>query len=174
MVGQNDTEQARIARLTDKQRECLHLVVMRKSSKEIARELGIAKPTVDQRIANAREILGARSRNEAAIIFARGNDKYDRIIYDSVRVPNTALFIDKQIQEAQQNTGLILKEPAIPFSGVFEDQSNARLGFRWSLSSDVNTINRLLIIVGMTVGILSIILIGLAVAQSLSGLLTAF
>jgi DNA-binding CsgD family transcriptional regulator len=173
MVGPNDTEQARVARLTDKQRECLHFVVMRKSSKEIARELGISKPTVDQRITNARQILGARSRDEAAIIFARGNEKYDRVIYDPARVPNTTAFIDGTMQETQQNIGIRLEEPAIPFSGIFEHQPTAQLGFRWSPSGDANTTSRLLIIVGMTVGILSIILIGLAVAQSLSGLLTA-
>ena len=70
------------ARLTEKQRACMQLVVMRKSSKEIARELGIAKPTVDQRIASARQILGARNRDEAANMFARYGDIYDRVPYD--------------------------------------------------------------------------------------------
>lgn len=97
----NDTEKARFDRLTDKQRQCLHLVVSRKSSKEIARELGIAKPTVDQRIANARQILGAHNRDEAALIFARQAGIYDRVIYDPACVPSFHSSKDSSTQEAR-------------------------------------------------------------------------
>lgn len=82
MIEEDNTERDRVLRLTEKQRDCMRLVVMRKSSKEIARELGIAKPTVDQRIANARQILRARNRDDAANIFARCSAEYDRIIYE--------------------------------------------------------------------------------------------
>src|SRR3546814_11183815 len=50
---------ARWARLTEKHRACLDLLLDHRTSKQIARILGIAKPTVDQRIAAARFILGA-------------------------------------------------------------------------------------------------------------------
>ena len=56
----------RIARLTEKQRACLRLVLMHKSSKEIARELGIGVDAVDQRIKTAMKTLGVQSRVEAA------------------------------------------------------------------------------------------------------------
>jgi DNA-binding CsgD family transcriptional regulator len=171
MVGQFDIEQAKVARLTDKQRECMRLVVMRKSSKEIARELGIAKPTVDQRVANARQILGARNRDEAAIMFARGDQQYDRVIYDPTRVPADQFFAESSIPEARQDFGLRLEEAAIPYSGIIEQQSTSLPYFGWSPSFDIGTYGRLLIIVGLTVGILSIVLIALAVAESLSGLL---
>jgi DNA-binding CsgD family transcriptional regulator len=173
MVGQYDIERAKVARLTDKQRECMRLVVMRKSSKEIARELGIAKPTVDQRVANARQILGARNRDEAAIIFARGAQGYDRVIYDSARVPQNQSPVESSAPEARQELGLRLEEAAIPFSGITEHQAISSPYFGWSPSVDVGTSGRLLIIVGLTVGILSIVLVSLAVAESLAGLLTA-
>jgi DNA-binding CsgD family transcriptional regulator len=173
MVGQYDIEQAKVARLTDKQRECMRLVVMRKSSKEIARELGIAKPTVDQRVANARQILGARNRDEAAIIFARGSGEYDRVIYDSARVPLIQSSTECSDPEARQEFGLRLEESAIPFSGITEHRPISPAIFGWSPSVDIGTSGRLLIIVGLTVGILSIVLIGLAVAESLKGLLIA-
>jgi DNA-binding CsgD family transcriptional regulator len=172
-VGQNEIERANVARLTEKQRQCMDLVLMRKSSKEIARELGISKPTVDQRITNARQILGARNRDEAAIFFARGVEKYDRVIYDSACVPFAGPMIDSDVQEARRDIGLRLEEAAVPFSGVFEHKPTVTSGFRLSPSGDIGTSNRLLIIVGLTVGILSIVLIGLAVAQSMSMLLTA-
>ena len=86
----------RWARLTDKQRACLDLLVERKTSKQIARELDIAKVTVDQRIRSARDILGASNRDEAAIIYARLKPIYDRMIYDPVGLARSlpALPID--------------------------------------------------------------------------------
>lgn len=173
MVRQADTEQERVLRLTTKQRQCMRLVVLRKSSKEIARELGISKPTVDQRIASARQILGAQNRDEAAIIYGRHMGVYDRVIYDPAHIPLSTSLTDDCFPEAEQEAGLRLEEAAIPFSGVLEYQPAALPGFRRSLSGDIITANRLLIIVGLTVGILSVVLVGLAVAQSLSGLLTA-
>lgn len=173
-MGPDDINRANVARLTEKQRECMRLVVMRRSSKEIARELRIAKPTVDQRIAGARQILGARNRDEAAVIFASVTQLYDRIIYDSACVPDSSLKDDRGCQEVQQSIGLRLEEPAtIPFSGVLEHQATVRSYFPRSTFGDAGTEIRLLIIAGLTTGILAIVLIGLAVAQSISGLLTA-
>jgi DNA-binding CsgD family transcriptional regulator len=172
-MGHLDAEIAKIARLTEKQRQCLHLVVLRKTSKEIARELGISKPTVDQRIASARDILGVSSRDAAAMLFAKYDEKYDRVIYDPVQVPTEQAITDINLQEAYFNGGLKLEEAAIPYSGISEYQPSNKMGFYWSLSSDLNTTKRVLTIVGMTVGILCTVLIGLAVAQSISGLLTA-
>jgi DNA-binding CsgD family transcriptional regulator len=172
-VGFVETESERVARLTDKQRQCLHLVVLRKSSKEIARVLGISKPTVDQRIANARNILRASSRDEAALMFARHAETYDRVIYDPARVPSPPPFIDRSTQEVPHDSGLMLQEAAIPFSGITEHQLVDRQYFLRSPFDDFNTTQRVLIIVGLTVGILVTVLVGLAVAQSISGLLTA-
>jgi DNA-binding CsgD family transcriptional regulator len=73
--------------LSDKQREVLDLVVARKSSKEIARILGISKPTVDQRILAARQKYGAANRNELVASYLAGPNSYDRISYDPVYLP---------------------------------------------------------------------------------------
>src|SRR3546814_11242099 len=54
----------RWARLTDKQRACLDLLIERQTSKQIARQLGIAKPTVDLRLTKARDRLGTANRSE--------------------------------------------------------------------------------------------------------------
>lgn len=76
-----------VAELSDKQREVLDLVVARKSSKEIARILGISKPTVDQRIALARQKFGAANRNELVTQYLASSAIYDRVTYDPVHVP---------------------------------------------------------------------------------------
>jgi DNA-binding CsgD family transcriptional regulator len=172
-VGIIESEADRIARLTEKQRQCMQLVVLRKSSKEIARILGISKPTVDQRIANARHILRATNRDEAALIFARNADTYDRVIYDPTCVPSQQPFVNRSTQEVPHDSGLMLQEAAIPFSGITEHQRVGRQDFLRGPFDDLNTTHRVLIIVGLTVGILVIVLVGLAVAQSITGLLTA-
>jgi DNA-binding CsgD family transcriptional regulator len=73
----------RIERLTDKQRECLRLVFMHRSSKEIARELGIGVDAVDQRIKTAMRTLDVESRTEAARMLAshEGMGPYQRLVY---------------------------------------------------------------------------------------------
>src|SRR5688572_25598825 len=60
----------RFAQLTEKQRECLRLVLRNHSSKEIARELGIGVHAVDQRLKSAMKTLGVSSRAEAARLLA--------------------------------------------------------------------------------------------------------
>jgi DNA-binding CsgD family transcriptional regulator len=60
-----------LASLSEKQRQVLDLLIQHKTSKEIARLLGISPHTVDQRIRFARDKLGARTRSEAAIAYRR-------------------------------------------------------------------------------------------------------
>jgi DNA-binding CsgD family transcriptional regulator len=60
-----------LASLTAKQREVLDRLLEHKSSKEIARELGISHHTVDQRLQFAKEKLGVATRNECAVEYRR-------------------------------------------------------------------------------------------------------
>jgi DNA-binding CsgD family transcriptional regulator len=73
----------RLSRLTDKQRDCLRLVLMHRSSKEIARQLGIGADAVDQRVKTAMRTLGVDSRVEAARMLAEyeGTQPYQRFVY---------------------------------------------------------------------------------------------
>jgi DNA-binding CsgD family transcriptional regulator len=56
----------RIGALTPKERQCLKLVAQQRSSKEIARELGISKASVDTYCNRARAKLGVSTRRLAA------------------------------------------------------------------------------------------------------------
>ncbi len=60
----------RVARLSDGQRQCLALVDLHLSSKEIAIRLGISSHTVDQRVRQSLHILGVDKRGEAARMVA--------------------------------------------------------------------------------------------------------
>jgi DNA-binding CsgD family transcriptional regulator len=63
------TDAQPLDRLTAKEREVLDLVVARHTTKEIARHLDLAPNTVDCRVAQARDKLGARDRNELVRIY---------------------------------------------------------------------------------------------------------
>jgi DNA-binding CsgD family transcriptional regulator len=63
-------EADRLARLTDKQRECLRLVYAHMSSKEIAPRLGVEPGTVDQYLKAAMRTLGVSERRAAARMLA--------------------------------------------------------------------------------------------------------
>lgn len=90
MVDSHDNlsdDAARWARLTEKHRACLDLLLEHRTSKQIARILDISKPTVDQRMAAARVILGASDRGDAALRYARLKAIYDQITYDPMHIP---------------------------------------------------------------------------------------
>jgi DNA-binding CsgD family transcriptional regulator len=71
MTAGDDNGDTGLRGLTAKQREVLDLLIEHKTSKEIARQLGISPHTVDQRIFFAREKLGATSRGEVAVAYRR-------------------------------------------------------------------------------------------------------
>lgn len=62
----DDMRAARLSLLTAQERECLRLVGLQLSSKEIAGRLGISKASVDTYCNRARAKLGVASRREAA------------------------------------------------------------------------------------------------------------
>ncbi len=167
-----ELESSRVANLTAKQRECLHLVVLRKSSKEIARILDISKPAVDQRLVSARRVLGASTRDEAALIYARASGTYDRILYDPVGIPFEATSGPEGLQDERSHSSM-LEEVSIPYDFDTEHDLNVWPQILKDSESDWGTAQRIAIIVILTIGILAIVLIGLSVSQSLSGLLTA-
>ncbi|MFK7841171.1 MAG: sigma factor-like helix-turn-helix DNA-binding protein [Sphingorhabdus sp.] len=163
---------SRIAKLTEKQRECLHLVVLRKSSKEIARILDISKPAVDQRLIGARRVLGASTRGEAALIYARASGTYDPILYDPACVPSYETF-DQEGSRDERSNSVMLEEVSTAYDFDTEHDMNFWPQSLKEPRGNWGTAQRIAIIVVLTIGILAIVLIGLSVSQSLSSLLTA-
>lgn len=72
---------SRNVELTEGQKACLRLVDEHRTSKEIARILGISPYTVDQRLSLARKKLGAASRIEAARVFAELENISQPLVY---------------------------------------------------------------------------------------------
>ena len=105
----------RIARLSRGQIECLALVNLHLSSKEIAVRLAISPHTVDQRIRQALHTLGVERRSEAARIAAASGaleEPYQRLIHQSphIDVPPTApqdeATVGHQIRHADRAGGI--------------------------------------------------------------------
>jgi DNA-binding CsgD family transcriptional regulator len=90
MAADEDDDSDGLGGLTDKQREVLDLLIEHKTSKEIARLLGISPHTVDQRIFFAKEKLGAASRNEAAATYRRLVAISGRTTYEKTRIAGPA------------------------------------------------------------------------------------
>jgi DNA-binding CsgD family transcriptional regulator len=82
----DDTGDPAFGGLTEKQREVLDLLIEHKTSKEIARLLGISPHTVDQRISFAREKLGAGSRSEVAMAYRRLVSVSGRTTYQKTHI----------------------------------------------------------------------------------------
>jgi DNA-binding CsgD family transcriptional regulator len=83
-----------LAGLTPKQREVLDLLIEHKTSKEIARELGISPHTVDQRIQFAKEKLGANSRSEVAQLYRQLVEICGQLTYQDSRIAASAAEAD--------------------------------------------------------------------------------
>lgn len=80
----------RLGKLSEGQRRCLRLVLAHKSSKDIARELGISNHTVDQRLKAAMRTLGAGNRVEAAQIHAELERGYQPLVYQTPDIEDCA------------------------------------------------------------------------------------
>ncbi len=162
--------------LTEKQREVLDLLVMHKTSKQIARELGISPHTVDQRVVAARRKFGVETRNELAAAYMaaqahNGNAPvYEKSIYQSSQVAICARHDDEN-----DGSDAVLAEGEVPattgkspdgtkpfvYYRVVPESFEGRNGYFW----------RLIAIVGITLGLLIATLVGLAIFAELSELL---
>lgn len=92
---------SRVARLTAGQRECLFFVDDHATSKEIARQLGISRHTVDARLRGAIQTLGVSSRREAAVIYraAMQAEGYQPFAYQSPRIVTGAREVENPVHD---------------------------------------------------------------------------
>ncbi len=167
-----DEDLALWMRLTDKQRACLDLLLLRKTSKQIARILEIAKPTVDQRITAARMILGAADRDETALAYARLKAAYDRVIYDPVDLPPGPGLVPSNFPDG--DPAAFFKLGDTQSQGV-EKEAGYRGGFPSSgdlWRHDLGSRQRVAMIAAMLVALVIVLAAGLAIAQALSRLLS--
>lgn len=170
MEGSQSTAEDRLhwGRLTDKQRACLDLLLERKTSKQIGRELGISKYTVDQRITAARQALGANDRDDTAMRYARLKKICDRIAYDPVQVPGAPSPVQSRSADDGSATVLGLGETSPPGDGI----SLASLSFGKIWRHDHQFQIRLTITAAILVTLIIFLLGSLGIAESLTRLVS--
>lgn len=165
---------ARVARLTAGQRECLDLVDDHATSKEIARQLGISRHTVDARLRGAIQTLGVSSRREAAIIYraAMQAETYQPFAYQSSRIvtqvpepedagddadgehfePTLAVQAAAELAAAPQPVAAVVSDSAVwtavPPPGLTLRQPSLRL---WGGSNDLSPSQRVVGILVVTI-----------------------
>ena len=96
---------AAVARLTDRERECLRLWLEHRTAKEIALDLGISHHAVEKRLKMARTKLDVATSLEAARVLAQA-EGYDRPVTGPSALPT----------EAAKDKGW--KPPTIVFGGI--------------------------------------------------------
>jgi DNA-binding CsgD family transcriptional regulator len=158
--------------LTDKQREVLDLLIEHKTSKEIARLLGISPHTVDQRIFFAKEKLGVANRNEAAAAYRRLTAVSGRMTYENSRIAVPS-------QTAESISGLLAGQVlSLRRSELSQPESPAlaELDFRvvpeW-FDGRYGTLVRLSAIIAIAVFLVILVLGGLAIFSQLSEMMSA-
>jgi DNA-binding CsgD family transcriptional regulator len=157
--------------LTDKQREVLDLLIEHKTSKEIARLLGISPHTVDQRIFFAKEKLGANSRNEAAATYRRLVAISGRTTYEKTRIAGSAATVES-IPGLLAGPVLALRRPDMsqPESAALE--LDFRVVPEW-FDGRYGTLVRLSAIIAIAVFLVILVLGGLAIFSQLSEMMAA-
>lgn len=161
-----------LAGLTPKQRQVLDLLIEHKTSKEIARQLGISPHTVDQRIQFAKEKLGAANRNEAAALYRRLTEICGQMTYDDSYVANAWAGLDNGF--GTQGSFAVARQRERTWPG---EGSGANLGSRQVVpelfEGRYGTLMRLGAIVGLAVFLVFLVLGGLAIFSQLSELMAA-
>lgn len=123
--------------LTPKQCEVLDLLIQHKTSKEIARELGISPHTVDQRVQFAKEKLGVETRSEAAVEYRRlmelcqrpvaaASGPSEQVGYEESRSAEQSVPVDW----AAERDGEYLIAPKPPEGGKPDDKVGGGAGYR--------------------------------------------
>lgn len=166
--SQLSDEFLRWTRLTEKQRACLDLLLERKTSKQIARDLDISKQAVDLRLTTARDTLGAANRDETAIIYARLRQTYDRIPCDPVILPAVPELVPSNLPDGGPPNLMELHDS----SQILGRPSSGRSPFGDLLRHDYSSAVR----VGITLAAVGTIVLigigGLSIGQTLTTLLT--
>jgi DNA-binding CsgD family transcriptional regulator len=161
-----------LAGLTGKQREVLDLLIEHKTSKEIARQLGISPHTVDQRIQFAKEKLGAGSRSEVAQLYRRLVEICGQLTYEDSRIAAAAAEADNGPgTQAGPLTALARRERTYP-DQPRETESDYPV-VPELFEGRYGTLIRLGAIIAIAVFLVFLVLGGLAIFSTLSELMAA-
>ena len=172
MAIDEDDSASGLGGLTDKQREVLDLLIEHKTSKEIARLLGISPHTVDQRIFFAKEKLGAASRNEAAAVYRQLRELCGQLTYQESYIAAAAPAADNAIGAQGGSLAAQLGRREWFGSGNWQKASDPPV-VPELFEGRYGTLVRLGAIIAIAVFLVILVLGGLAIFSQLSELMAA-
>lgn len=194
-IHRNHTALIGVARLSDKQCECLDLVLQHLTSKQIAQRLGISHHTVNQRLDTARRVLGVETRLAAALAYGDAKSIPEPIVYDRPPVHESAfgsdgcevaapyrMAYDPAAVGKTDQSNVVHRQPGDSQLLTLEDAAASVLLPPWDkdailrpfagpLAGTSEKVRRLVLILGLSMLMMAVVVVGLAVAQSLSNLL---
>lgn len=157
--------------LTVKQKAVLDLLLEHKSSKEIARTLGISPFTVDQRIASARKKFDAATRAELARAYAKRRSIYEDPVYEASYVAPVEADMHLELQALPADPVISLADVAtFEVPAPWQAKPNSLEGLE-ILDQRFGIIGRVAVICGLALAIAVVLLTLVAVAESLSRLI---
>ena len=153
--------------LTAKQAEVLDLLLQHKTTKQIARDLGIAPNTVDARIAAVREKWGTTDRKATARVYA--------LLETCEKSPCGFSRLDRDLTP---DHGLLRELPGSPLFTVADAQSfehwpvkRERPGILEILDARFGKIGRVMAASALALGLAATLMLTLAIAEAMSKLI---
>ena len=167
----------RLADLTEKQREVLSLIADNRTSKEIAGFLAITESAVNQRIEAVRARLGGIPRAELARLYrqmaiakpadSNANGTSNPLTADNFQLTHSAMGTDS----GERNRGDMPLPAEATDTELFPHFAPAPLRVvPLAFDGEHGTLNRLLAMIAVAVGLLALAMVCLGVAQALNRL----
>ena len=154
--------------LTEKQREVLDLVLMHKSSKEIARTLRISPYTVDQRITAARQKLGAATRGDLARSYSKLKSLCGETAYDFPYVETEAFSPQQPPRDQQADPVFRLSDASfIQMGAPWHDDPAQPVGLE-AFDNRFGILGRVIVIPALAAFIALLVLSMLAIGETLT------
>jgi DNA-binding CsgD family transcriptional regulator len=154
--------------LTAKQAEVLDLLLQHKTTKQIARELGIAPNTVDARIAAVRDKWGTTDRKATARVYAH-------LLETCEKTPCGFSPLDRDLTP---NHGSLREWPGSPLFTVADAQTlghwpveTGTPGFLGALDARFGKIGRVMAASALALVLAATVMLTLAIAEAMSKLI---
>ena len=157
------------AGVTEKQREVLDLLLEQRTTKEMAHSLGVSPSAIDQRIDALRRRAGDVTRAELTRLWRdHRSGTCDRIPYENSQLPPHPAALHLTPQDAER--GIFRFDDVAGFAPSAPWNSHEPLVVPEALDGSDATPQRIWLAVKIAVGIVLVLLVGLAVSGEMASL----
>ena len=170
ITDQQDRALELFERLTDRERAVLDCVLEHKTTKEIARDLGVSPNTVDQRLRSARQKLGTSDRNATARAYAGLLSLCGKTTCGSPVVFELSSAEQAPSQARREEATFVLHDAGwFDRPAPWDTKVEQTIGLE-AFGDSLGVWKRVALVVGLAALVALIVLATFAIAQSLSSL----